>query len=81
MGFHATLWDFIASQLTQKRLTAEIREDLIWWNELLPTHNGVLFFDGQARHVFQLYTDACLEGLGGFYYSGDDPFGIRLPVA
>lgn len=78
--FMRHLWDFVASyprlssQFTQKRLTAEIREDLIWWNELLPTHNGVLFFDNQARPVFQLYTDACLEGLGGFYYLGDKLF-------
>ena len=74
------LWDFIAeypsssTQFTRRRLSPDVLEDLTWWNELLPRYNGVLFFDSQARPVFQVYTDACLEGLGGFFYSGSELF-------
>ena len=42
--------------------------------ERLPKCNGLLFFDSQARPVFQVYTDACLEELGGFFYSGSELF-------
>ncbi len=40
------------------------------WNKLLPIYNGVLFFDTINRITLKAYTDVCLYGLGGFYYSG-----------
>ena len=49
----------------------EVRNDLIWCNTLLPTFNGVLFFDDPTRDVFQLYTDASLTGLGGFFFGSE----------
>ena len=78
--FMRRLWNFIAeyppasSQFTRRRLPLEVYEDLTWWNKLLPTYNGVLFFDAQSRPTIQVYTDACPEGLGGFYYSGGELF-------
>ncbi len=51
-----------------------MREDLQWWNRLLPSYNGVLFFDAVERPTFQAYTDACMYGLGGFYYEGEAPW-------
>ena len=74
------LWDFIAeypstsSQFTRRRLSTEVREDLTWWNEFLPTYNGVLFFDPRSCPTIQVYTDACPQGLGGFYYFGHELF-------
>ena len=35
-------------------------------------HNGVLFFDTQVRPKISLYTDASLQGLGGFFYENSD---------
>ena len=78
--FMRCLWDFIAqypsasSQFTKRRLPSEVCEDLIWWNQFLPTYNGVFFFDAQSRPTIQVYTDACPQGLGGFYYSGHELF-------
>lgn len=43
------LWDFVAeyppssSKFTRRRLSAEIPEDLTWWNDLLPTYNAYSF--------------------------------------
>lgn len=70
------LWDFInqyprsATKTTRRRIPAWVREDLDWWNELLPNYNGVLFIDMSNRQTTSLYTDACLYGLGGFYFEG-----------
>ena len=78
--FMRCLWDFIAeypsasSQFTRRRLPAEVYEDLTWWNSFLPTYNGVLFFDPRSRPAIQVYTDACPQGLGGFYYFGHELF-------
>lgn len=47
-----------------------MREDLELWNKLLPTYNGVLFFNTSSRHTISLYTNACLYGLGGFFFKG-----------
>lgn len=51
-----------------RRIPAWVREDLEWWNKLFPTYNGVLFFDTKSRESKSFYTDACLYGLGGFYF-------------
>ncbi len=55
---------------TLRRIPAWVREDLEWWNKLLPKYNGVLFFDTRNRETQTLYTDACLYGLGYFHFWG-----------
>ena len=47
-----------------------MREDLEWWNDLLPTYNCILFFDASNRPTTSVYTDACLYGLGSFFFDG-----------
>lgn len=72
--FMRKLWDFVASypngssRFSKRRIPFELRLDLEWWNELLPAYNGVQLFDTKTRKTAQLYTDASLHGLGGFYY-------------
>ncbi len=74
--FMRRLWDFIndypcdATRSTLRRIPVWVWEDLEWWNKLLPTYNGVLFFDTRNRVTQNLYTDACLYGLVGFYFEG-----------
>lgn len=74
--FMRRLWDFInhyprgGPKSTLRRIPTWVREDLEWWNKLLPTYNGVLFFDTRNRETQTLYNDACLYGLGGFYFKG-----------
>lgn len=78
--FMRKLWDFLKaypshlSRTAKRRIPTEIREDLQWWNRLLPDFNGVLFFDETHREKTQLFTDASLSGLGGFYYNTPDIF-------
>ena len=70
------LWDFInhyprgGPKSKLRKIPAWVREDLEWWNKLLSKYNGVLFFDSRNREPQTLYTDACLYGLGGFYFGG-----------
>ncbi len=70
------LWDFInhyprdVTRSTLRRIPVWMREDLEQWNKLLPTYNGVLFFDTRNRVTQTLYTYACLYGLSGFYFEG-----------
>ncbi len=74
--FMKRLRDFInyysrnATRSTLRRIPVWVREDLEWWNKLLTTYNGVLFFDTRNKVTQTLYTDACLYGLGGFYFEG-----------
>ncbi len=74
--FVRKLWDFInryprsESKSTLRRIPAWVGEDLEWWNKLLPTYNGVLFFDTRNRETQTLYTNACLYELGGFHFRG-----------
>lgn len=73
--FMRRLWDFVhqfplaAVRSTRRRIPSWVREDLEWWNQLLPNFNGVLFFDTHNRTTIQACTDACLYGLGGFFFS------------
>lgn len=73
--FMRRLWDFVASYplhcmpCLRRKIPPGVVEDLHWWNSLLPTHNGVLYFE-EDRESIQLYTDASLKGLGGFYFQG-----------
>ena len=70
-----SLWSFIAKfpyqapKTMRRRLSAEVRNDIIWWSTLLPQFNGVSFI-GARRHEIYVYTDACRKGLGGFFFSG-----------
>lgn len=72
--FMRKLWDFVAaypvacSHFSKRRISSEVYLNLQWWNKLLPMYNGIRFFDIETRKTVQLYTDASLLGLGGFYY-------------
>lgn len=76
--FMRRLWDFVnqfpraGSKVMRRRIPVWVREDLEWWNDLLPSYNRVLFFDTleSYRPTITLYTDACLYGLGGFCFDG-----------
>ena len=74
--FMRRLWDFVneypqtATKLTRRRIPGWVREDLEWWNDLLPVYNRVLFFDTRSRYTISLYTNACLYGLGDFFFEG-----------
>ncbi len=74
--FMKKLWDFInhyhrdATRSTLRRIPVWVREDLKWWNKLLTNYNRVLCFDNWNRVTQTLYSDACLYGLGGFFFEG-----------
>lgn len=76
--FMRRLWDFVnhyprsSPRTARRRIPAWVREDLEWWNKLLPTYNEVLFFHTSSRQAYSLYTDACLYGLGGCYFKGSE---------
>jgi hypothetical protein len=75
--FMPHIWNFAASiaplpYFAQRRIPRSVRSDLQWWNELLPVYNGVRFFDDVDRPAAQLYTDASLSGLGGYFFYGDN---------
>lgn len=85
--FMRKLWDFIASypagssRFAKRRIPVYVRADLQWWNELLPMYNGIHFFDTKERKTVQLYTDASLQGLGGFYYENNNRFWSQVTSA
>jgi hypothetical protein len=72
----SSLWEFIAvfdSGLSaRRRINFCFREDIRWWHIILSLINGILFFDDTSRRMIQLFTDAFLHGLRGFYYSDAD---------
>ena len=76
--FVGRLCDFVnhyprsAPRTTLRRILAWVREDLEWWNKLLPTHNRILFFNTTNRQSQSLYIDACLYCFGGFYFKGTE---------
>ena len=78
--FMRQLWNFEiifpsqGNREIKRRILINIRNDLTWWNTLLPKFNGILFFNDPSRRVIQLYTDACLKGLGGFFYNNASTF-------
>lgn len=64
----------IAAISTNHSLTYEIpqsvRDDLAWWNEFLPTWNGIsLLYEREWIDCerIQLFTDACLTGFGATF--------------
>ena len=89
--FMRQLWNFEMafplgkSREIKRRIPTSIRNDLNWWNTLLPDFNGVFFFNDPSRQVVQLYTDACPKGLDGFFYTDASTFwtkaNIRLDAA
>jgi ribonuclease HI len=70
------IWNFIhsfppsANIHMKRRYPPEIKQDLQWWNHLLPRHNGVIFFDSATRRKVHLFTDASHQGMGGFFCAG-----------
>jgi hypothetical protein len=82
--FLRSLWSFSAgfpssqSRFIRRRIPAALRNDLIWWRDLLPNWNGVCFFDTVVRPTISLFTDASGIGLGGFYIRGIEPFNSQL---
>jgi hypothetical protein len=82
--FMPSIYSYVASfsSLTgtsRRRIPADTRADILWWNTLLPQFNGVSFFAGKTRSTVYLYVDACKTGYGGFYYF--DKLGRRWPEA
>ena len=82
--FMRPLWNFVAKYPPtagglRRRLPAQVRLDPSWWNTRLPVFNGVIFFDNQSREVFQLYRDASLIGLGGFFCAALQKHGLQSP--
>ena len=74
--FLSSAWEFLSSfssPTARHRINRCFREDLLWWNKALPEVNGVLFFDDIRRRTIHLFTDACLTGIGGFFYEGGSP--------
>lgn len=72
------LWQFIAkfgSNLPDhfvKRLPQLLKNDLLWWHQLLPNFNGILLLPTH-RPIIHLFTDAStLYGLGAFYSLNSD---------
>ena len=70
------IWTFIASfpqhkpHFIRRRIPKAVQEDLLWWRDLLPLWNGILFFDNSTRSNISLFTDASCFGLGGFFITG-----------
>ena len=82
--FLSSAWEFLGgnfpSSTAKRRIPRCFKDDLLWWNETLPRVNGILFFDDSKRLTMHLFTDACLKGLGGFYYkSGSTNWRKQIP--
>jgi hypothetical protein len=74
--FLASLWAWLPSLPKgnrQRRLPRQVIDDLRWWHELLPKFNGILLLDTSTRPLFRVFIDACLKGVGGFFYEGLTP--------
>jgi hypothetical protein len=71
--FLPKIWDFLmqfpasAFHNHRRHITTGLGDDLIWWNILLPKCNGIHLFDTVQHNDSHFYTDASLQGLGGFY--------------
>lgn len=74
--FCRPLWNYIASfppnatKFHRKRLPQQVKDDILWWNTLLQSFNGTMFFF-PSRPQVQLFTDACSIGIGGFYFESE----------
>lgn len=72
------LYSFLASyplnatKACKKRMNSTVKTDLLWWNELLPRYNGIRCFNVEKRLEIQLFTDASVRGMGGFFLQTSD---------
>ncbi len=73
--FMQHFWDFVnhfsqsISRTTRRKMPNWVKDDLKLWNRLLFIYNGLLFFDILYRITLQAYINACMYGLGRFYYT------------
>ena len=83
-AFMSSLWEFISAfPPTQGKrwISFFLRQDLRWWCSALPSHNSILFFDDASRPPIQLFTDACLTGIGGFFYTSiENDWRSSIPI-
>jgi hypothetical protein len=73
-SYSQELWSFTSRFSISTRLlplNEGSRDCLNWWISALSLRNGVLFYDSKSRNQFHLFTDACDDSYGGFYYSGE----------
>ena len=70
--FLSSAWEFLSQNflfsIVRRRINRCFRDDLIWWNITLFKVNGIVLFDDIKRPNIYLFIDACLRGLGGFFY-------------
>jgi hypothetical protein len=52
------------------KITAGMRQDLLWWKQFLCVFNGKRMIEYQVPEVHYIFVDACEIG-GGCYYRGD----------
>jgi len=90
-SYNRSIWEFIstftkAGGYPRRRLTAELRQDLLWWRDALTLSNGILFFDDTDRKQFHLFSDASgILGYGAFFFLEDSrgttwpPYSVSLP--
>ena len=56
-----------------RRIPTAAKQDLKWWRDLLPGHNGILIIRPK-RQKWRLWTDAAgKKGIGGFILPGGGP--------
>lgn len=63
------LFDALAEKKRYYAIDADIRADLLWWDEFLPKWNGIRLLQlNSSRKRVRLWTDASGNwGMGGFY--------------
>ena len=72
--FCRRLWSFVASykpewnKAYRRRVPAPVQDDILWWHNLFPAHNGIRFFDDSNRKIVHLFADALVLGIGAFYF-------------
>lgn len=74
--FCRNIWNYLASfppiatKHWKRRIPDIARQDILWWNQLMESFNGVSFF-GPAKDTVHLYTDASTSGVGGFAFKSN----------
>jgi hypothetical protein len=72
------LWDFMGTFIkphSLRPLTVGAEADLFWWKDLLPHLNGIRLLEDANRVVHHLFTDASSQGMGAFWYTGNNAQG------
>jgi hypothetical protein len=65
--------NYTRSDTKRRRLTAEMKADLRWWKQFLPSWNGIAIIR-PARATLLLWTDASgNDGLGGYFLPSRSP--------